>query len=64
MMIRSLWAASALACASFALSAQAAETVGQRLLELGVFHHVVDEHGFVESKFFYRFRADEETIPA
>jgi len=42
----------------------AAETIGQRLLELGVFHHVVDEHGFVESKFFYRFRADEETIPA
>ncbi len=48
----------------FALPLGAAETIGQRLLELGVFHHVVDEHGFVESKFFYRFRADEETIPA
>jgi len=48
----------------YALPLGAAETVGQRLLELGVFHHVVDEHGFVESKFFYRFRADEETIPA
>jgi len=48
----------------YALPLGAAETIGQRLLELGVFHHVVDEHGFVESKFFYRFRADEETIPA
>jgi hypothetical protein len=48
----------------YALPLGAAETIGQRLLELGTFHHVVDEHGFVESKFFYRFRADEETIPA
>jgi hypothetical protein len=48
----------------YGLPLGAAETIGQRLLELGVFHHVVDEHGFVESKFFYRFRADEETIPA
>jgi len=48
----------------YGLPLGAAETIGQRLLELGVFHHVVDEHGFVESKFFYRFRADEVTIPA
>lgn len=48
----------------YGLPLGAAETIGQRLLDLGVFHHVVDEHGFVESKFFYRFRADEETIPA
>jgi hypothetical protein len=41
-----------------------AETVGQRLLELGVFHHVLDEHGFVEGKFFYRFRADEAALLA
>ncbi len=42
----------------------AAETVGQRLLELGVFHHVLDEHEFVEGKFFYRFRADEAALLA
>jgi hypothetical protein len=42
----------------------AAEAIGQRLLELGVFHHVTDEHGFVEGKFFYRFRADEVSVPA
>lgn len=36
-----------------------AETVGQRLLELGVLHHVLDEHGFSDAKYFYRFRADE-----
>jgi hypothetical protein len=37
----------------------AAETVGQRLLDLGVFHHVVDEHGFMDESYFYRFRTDE-----
>ncbi len=42
----------------------AAETVGQRMLELGIFHHVLDEHGFVEGKFFYRFRADEAALLA
>lgn len=50
--------------ARYRLPLGAAETIGQRLLELGVFHHVVDEHGFVEGNFFYRFRADEETVPA
>jgi hypothetical protein len=50
--------------ARYRLPLGAAETIGQRLLELGVFHHVVDEHGFIEGKFFYRFRADEETVPA
>lgn len=42
----------------------AAETVGQRLLELGVLHHVVDEHGFVEGKLYYRFRSDEVAVAA
>ena len=46
------------------VSLGAAETVGQRLLELGVFHHVLDEHGFVEGRFFYRFRADERALLA
>jgi hypothetical protein len=39
-----------------------AECVGQRLLELGVFHHVLDEHGFVAGRYFYRFRADETAL--
>jgi DEP domain-containing protein len=42
----------------------AAETVGQRLLELGVFHHVTDDHGFSDGRFFYRFRADEVALAA
>ncbi|HXZ47889.1 MAG TPA: hypothetical protein VEG27_02660 [Usitatibacter sp.] len=50
--------------ARYRLRLGAAETVGQRLLELGVFHHVVDEHGFVEGRYFYRFRADEEALTA
>jgi hypothetical protein len=42
----------------------AAETIGQRLLELGVFHHVLDQHGFVAGRFYYRFRADEAALLA
>lgn len=41
-----------------------AETIGQRMLELGIFHHVLDEHGFVEGRYFYRFRADEAALLA
>ena len=36
-----------------------AEDVGQSLIDLGTLHHVVDEHGFVDEGYFYRFRADE-----
>lgn len=36
-----------------------AEALGQHLLELGVFHHVVDQHGFIGANLYYRFRADE-----
>jgi hypothetical protein len=43
----------------YELSRGSAEGVGQSLLELGELHHVVDEHGFVDEGFFYRFRADE-----
>jgi len=50
--------------ARYRLPLGAAETVGQRLLDLGVLHHVLDEHGFVEGRFFYRFRADEVAILA
>lgn len=47
-----------------ALPLGAAETIGQRMLELGIFHHVLDEHGFVEGRYFYRFRADEAALLA
>ena len=33
-----------------------AEDVGQGLVDLGVLHHVLDEHGFVDEGYFYRFR--------
>ena len=36
-----------------------AEDVGQRMVELGVLHHVVDAHGFVDAPYFYRFLSDE-----
>jgi len=36
-----------------------AETAGQRLVDLGVMHHVTDEHGFVDGPFFYRFVTDD-----
>lgn len=32
--------------------------LGQRLMERGAMHHVLDEHGFKDGHFFYRFRAD------
>jgi hypothetical protein len=41
------------------LARGAAEDVGQSLVDLGVLHHVVDEHGFADEAYFYRFRADE-----
>jgi hypothetical protein len=41
------------------LSRGGAEDVGQSLIDLGVLHHVVDEHGFVDEAYFYRFLADE-----
>lgn len=36
-----------------------AMTLGQRLMELFVFHHVVDEHPFKDGHFYYRFYEDE-----
>ena len=34
--------------------------LGQRLVERGVIHHVLDEHPFRDGNFFYRFYADED----
>lgn len=41
------------------LSAEEAVLLGQSLVDLGVIHHVVDEHPFVNAHFFYRFRLHE-----
>lgn len=38
-----------------------AMTLGQRLIDLFVFHHVVDEHPFKDGDFFYRFYEDERS---
>ncbi len=36
--------------------------VGKLLVERDVLHHVLDEHGFRDGHFFYRFRADERAV--
>jgi hypothetical protein len=41
------------------LTRKEAMALGQLLVDRGVIHHVLDEHGFKDSKLFYRFRADE-----
>lgn len=41
------------------LSEEEAVLLGQSLVDLGVIHHVVDEHPFVNDQFFYRFRRHE-----
>jgi hypothetical protein len=33
--------------------------LGERLVGLGLVHHVLDEHGFRDAHLFYRFRADD-----
>ncbi|MDJ1178097.1 mechanosensitive ion channel [Roseofilum sp. BLCC_M91] len=33
--------------------------MGQMMLDMGIFHHVLDEHEFEDSPLFYRFYADE-----
>jgi potassium efflux system protein len=41
------------------LSRQEAVEVGQLLVDRGVVHHVLDEHGFIDANLFYRFRTDQ-----
>jgi small-conductance mechanosensitive channel len=36
-----------------------AMALGERLVALGLIHHVLDEHGFRDAHLFYRFRADD-----
>jgi potassium efflux system protein len=38
--------------------------VGQLLVDRGIVHHVLDEHGFKDGSFFYRFRVDESSAAA
>jgi hypothetical protein len=40
-----------------------AVALGQRLVERGFVRHVLDEHGFRDGRFFYRFR-EEPSAPA
>ncbi len=42
------------------LTRDEAVRLGQRLVEHGLVHHVLDEHPFRDAPFFYRFRADED----
>jgi Domain found in Dishevelled, Egl-10, and Pleckstrin (DEP) len=42
-----------------ALTREDATSLGQRLMDLRLIHHVVDEHEFVDENFFYRFYVDE-----
>jgi len=37
----------------------AAQDLGQRMIDLGIMHHVIDEHPFLDAAYFYRFLADE-----
>lgn len=43
------------------LSHNEAMTLGQRLIDLFIIHHVTDEHPFRDGHFFYRFYEDERT---
>lgn len=45
--------------ASHRLSREEAVTLGQFLVDLGIVHHVVDEHAFTDGNFFFRFRRHE-----
>ncbi|MEM7591269.1 MAG: DEP domain-containing protein [Cyanobacteria bacterium P01_A01_bin.83] len=41
------------------LSRTDAVSLGQKMLDKGIFHHVLDEHEFKDEALFYRFDADE-----
>jgi len=44
--------------AEFGLTRAEAVELGERWIELGLVHHVLDEHGFRDGQFFYRFETD------
>ena len=41
------------------LSREDAVTIGQKMIDKGIFHHVLDEHQFKDEELFYRFNEDE-----
>ena len=41
------------------LSREDAVILGQKMIDKGLFHHVLDEHKFQDKELFYRFREDE-----
>ena len=44
------------------LTRKEAVALGQLLVDRGIIRHVLDEHGFEDSKLFYRFRADDAAM--
>lgn len=44
---------------TYQLSENEAMTLGQRMIDLFIVHHVVDQRPFRDGKFFYRFHQDE-----
>ena len=51
-------------CRALGLTREEAVMGGQILMDRGTIHHVLDEHGFKDGNFFYRFRGDEEAKAA
>jgi hypothetical protein len=45
--------------ATYGIGREDAVTLGQRLVDLRLAHHVLDEHDFVDGYYFYRFYDDE-----
>ncbi len=45
-------------------STNEAMTIGQRMIDLSIMHHVVDEHPFRDGEFFYRAYKDEVADPS
>ena len=41
------------------LSREEAVALGQKMIDKGIFHHVLDEHKFKDEELFYRFQEDE-----
>ena len=47
---------------TYEFSRPQAVAIGQKMLERGIIHHVLDEHSFTDSYLFYRFYGDEQAL--
>ncbi|MEO0946658.1 MAG: mechanosensitive ion channel domain-containing protein [Cyanobacteria bacterium J06641_5] len=47
---------------TYEFSRPQAVAIGQKMLDRGIIHHVLDEHPFTDSYLFYRFYSDEEDL--